>query len=126
MRDLTSTTTQMAKESSRDNEMMKTITVVTMIYLPATFVAVCILSIHVIPGLLTGTQTLMSMGIFDFYFPDGASIMEAGLRISPKGWVYAAITVPLTFTTFLLACLWMRWTERKAEDAGNITERVPM
>ena len=33
----------------------------------------------------------MSMGIFGFYVPDG-------IRVSPKGWVYAAITVPLTFT----------------------------
>jgi len=57
------------------------------------------------------------MGVFDFYFPDGTSSV-AGLRISPEGWVYAAITLPLTFVTFLLAWLWMRWTERKAELQG--------
>jgi Mg2+ and Co2+ transporter CorA len=35
-----STTTQMARDAQKDSEIMKTITVVTMIYLPATFVAV--------------------------------------------------------------------------------------
>jgi len=54
MRDLTSATTQMAKDSRRDNEIMKTITVVTMIYLPATFVAVCALSIYFTSDLLMG------------------------------------------------------------------------
>jgi len=48
MRDLTRATTQIARDSKRDNEIMKTITVVTMIYLPATFVAVCVLSIYFI------------------------------------------------------------------------------
>ena len=68
----------------------------------------------------------MSMGIFDFYFPDGTSSVTAGLRVSPKGWIYAAITVPLTLITLLLAWFWMRWTERKGElkDAEDNTEKV--
>ena len=57
----------------------------------------------------------MSMGIFDFYFPDGRSSVTAGLRVSSKGCVYAAITVLLTLMTLLLAWFWMRWTERKGE-----------
>ena len=67
----------------------------------------------------------MSMGIFDFYFPDGTSTVTAGLRVSPIGWVYAAITVPLTFTTLFLAWFWMRWTERKGElkDTQDNTEK---
>ena len=124
MRDLTSATTQIAKDSKRDSEIMKTITVVTMVYLPATFVAVCALSIIFISGVLMATQTLMSMGIFDFYFPDGTSSVAAGVRVSPKGWIYAATTVPLTLITLLLAWLWMRWTGRKVElqYAGNTTK----
>lgn len=126
MRDLTSATTQMAKEPRRDNEIMKTITVVTMIYLPATFVAVCIPSIYFRPGLLTSTQTFMSMGTFDFYFADGTPSVEPGLRVSPKGWIYVVITVLLTFITFLLAWLWMRRAERKAgqEDDGINTGKA--
>ena len=55
MRDLSRATTQIARDSKRDKEIMKTITVVTMIYLPATFVAVCVLSIYLGSSLLMGT-----------------------------------------------------------------------
>ena len=85
MRDLTSATTQIARDSKPDNEIMMAITVVTMICLPATFVAVCTLSIYFISGLPIGTQTLMSMGFFDFYLPDGTSSVVAGLRVSGLG-----------------------------------------
>lgn len=68
----------------------------------------------------------MSMGIFDFYFPDGTSSGTDGLRVSPKGWIYAAIAVPLSFITLLLAWFWMRWTGRRGElkDVQDNTENV--
>jgi hypothetical protein len=68
----------------------------------------------------------MSMGIFDFNFPDGQSSVTAGLRVSPNGWLYAAIAVPLTFITLLLAWFWMRWTGRKGEleDTLDDTKKV--
>ena len=44
----------------------------------------------------------MSMGIFDFYFPEGTSTVTAGLRVSPKGWIYAAIAVLRSSPYYLL------------------------
>jgi hypothetical protein len=64
--------------------------------------------------LTNGHSDIAEYGRFDFYLPNGTSSVGAGLHVSPKGWVYAAIIVPLTFITMLLACLWMRWTERNA------------
>lgn len=57
----------------------------------------------------------MSMGIFDFYFPDGPASQTAvpGLRVSPKAWLYAAIAAPLTIVTLALAYAWTAYTGRK-------------
>lgn len=55
------------------------------------------------------------MGIFDFYFPDGPESQTAvpDLRVSPKGWLYAAIAAPLTVITLALAYSWTTYTGRK-------------
>jgi hypothetical protein len=57
----------------------------------------------------------MSMGIFEFYFPDGSAsqIVVAGLKVSPMAWLYAAITVPLTAITLALAYAWTTYSKRK-------------
>jgi len=106
----TSATTQMARDAQKDSEVMKTITVVTMIYLPATFVA-----------------TVMSMGIFEFYFPDGSAsqIVVAGLKVSPMAWLYAAITVPLTAITLALAYAWTTYSKRKfVRQSGKVVHQT--
>ena len=57
-------------------------------------------------------QTLMSMGIFDFYFADGTSSVTAGLSVSPRGWVYAA-----TYFHHLITCLAL--DEMGGEEGGT-------
>ncbi|EJD41572.1 hypothetical protein AURDEDRAFT_169469 [Auricularia subglabra TFB-10046 SS5] len=101
-------TETLARDARRDSEIMKrdsatmkTITVVTLVYLPATFVS-----------------TLLSMGIFEF----GVSNSEDGrIRIAREGWVFLAISLPLTALTLGLAFLWKQYKERgwkqEAEDA---------
>jgi hypothetical protein len=57
----------------------------------------------------------MSMGIFEFSFPDESAGQGnvSAFRVSPKAWLYAAITVPLTVVTLLLAYAWVTYTGRK-------------
>lgn len=82
----------------RDSATMKTITVVTLVYLPATFVS-----------------TLLSMGIFDFGVGGGGG----RLRIAREGWVFLAISLPLTLITLSLAFLWTQGKEREWKREGE-------
>ncbi|KAF2738921.1 hypothetical protein EJ04DRAFT_560183 [Polyplosphaeria fusca] len=59
-----------------DNATVRFITVCTMIYLPASFMA-----------------TLLGMNLFEFRNESG------GLRVSPTFWIYVALTLPLTVLT---------------------------
>ncbi|EJD41568.1 hypothetical protein AURDEDRAFT_127070 [Auricularia subglabra TFB-10046 SS5] len=92
-------TEELARDARRDSEIMKTITVVTLVYLPATFVS-----------LKEPAQTLLSMGIFDFGLANGDN---AQIRIAREGWVFLAIAFPLTLLTLGLAYIWARSKERQ-------------
>ncbi|KZV93977.1 hypothetical protein EXIGLDRAFT_767524 [Exidia glandulosa HHB12029] len=95
-------TEALARESKRDSEVMKTITVVTLVYLPATFVC-----------------TLLSMGLFDF------NVGENGrLQIARQGWIFLAITLPLTIITLGLAYGWQRRKEKEASAAAAAKKTV--
>lgn len=91
-------TETLARDARHDSEIMKTITVVTLVYLPATFVS-----------------TLLSMGLFSFGVPGEA---DGRLRIAREGWVFLAIALPLTALTLALA--WVRnwYKERKWRRAA--------
>lgn len=56
---------------------------------------------------LTAAQTLLSMGIFDFN-PDGSG--HGAVKIARDGWLFFAISIPLTFLTLSLAYAWQRFT----------------
>ncbi|KAI9795725.1 MAG: hypothetical protein M1835_005288 [Candelina submexicana] len=74
---------RIAAASKRDSSAMKTISVMTVVFLPGTYIA-----------------TIFGMDFFDV----GAS------SVATKGsfWVYWAITVPLTLLVMLLWLLWLR------------------
>ncbi|KAH7144415.1 hypothetical protein B0J13DRAFT_44321 [Dactylonectria estremocensis] len=81
-----------AQEGLRDSRSMKTIAIVTLVFLPGTFVA-----------------SLFSMSMFDW---------EAGRKegqvVSAKWlWVFFAISVPLTLLVLLTWAWWHRRAERK-------------
>ncbi|EJD41533.1 hypothetical protein AURDEDRAFT_186494 [Auricularia subglabra TFB-10046 SS5] len=92
-------TEAIARDAKRDSEIMKTITVVTLVYLPATFVS-----------------TLLSMGIFDF---GGGAV-----RIARDGWLFFAISIPLTVLTLSLAYAWQRFTAPPERRAPRPSEPV--
>ncbi|EJD41574.1 hypothetical protein AURDEDRAFT_169471 [Auricularia subglabra TFB-10046 SS5] len=95
-----------SKIMKRDSATMKTITVVTLVYLPATFVS-----------------TLLSMGIFDFGVGDGDN---GRIRIAREGWLFLVISLPLTALTLVLSFLWKQHKERqwKLEEDRTAAERT--
>ena len=97
-----------AYDTKRDSEVMKAVTVVTLIFLPATFVSVGPiprLEFAVYPIILF--QTIFSMGFFSFD--------QGRIEISPQGWIYLVCTLPLTFVVLAVSLAWIIWTGKKEE-----------
>ncbi|KAJ8473879.1 hypothetical protein ONZ45_g16140 [Pleurotus djamor] len=95
-------TQAIARDTKRDSEVMKTITVVTLIYLPATFVC-----------------TLLSMGIFEWSGDEGE-----GLKIAKMGWIFLAIAVPLSAITCCLAFAWLWHANRRTKEWEVVDEEA--
>ncbi|KAK9850379.1 Magnesium transport protein CorA [Penicillium brevicompactum] len=83
---------QMAKHSLTDNTMMKTVAIVSLVYLPGTFVS-----------------GIFGMNFFDF---DGLSD-KAGMSVSRHFWVYWIITIGLTLATIMIWLLWFNGKDIK-------------
>ena len=98
----------LAYDAKRDSEVMKAITVVTLIFLPATFVSVCPISgLKLTTDPLTHLQTIFSMGFFNINYGQ--------IEVSQQGWIYAACTLPLTFVVVGASFTWIWWTGKKEE-----------
>ncbi|KAI1314048.1 hypothetical protein F5Y03DRAFT_402305 [Xylaria venustula] len=76
---------KVAQHTRRDSELMKSIALLTMVFLPATFVA-----------------TLFSMGIFEWSGRHGEI-----LNVSPYIWLYVVVTVAITSVTLGTWYLWV-------------------
>ncbi|KAI3319259.1 hypothetical protein HD806DRAFT_509510 [Xylariaceae sp. AK1471] len=81
---------KVAQHTRRDSELMKSIALLTMIFIPATFVA-----------------TLFSMGIFEWKGANGEI-----LSVSPYIWLYVVLTVVITSLTLGIWYVWA--TQRRA------------
>ncbi|KAI0427517.1 hypothetical protein F5Y09DRAFT_29245 [Xylaria sp. FL1042] len=97
---------KVAQHTRRDSELMKSIALLTMIFLPATFVA-----------------TLFSMGIFEWKGMHGEI-----LSVSPYIWLYIAVTVIITSVTLGMWYLMRRrvvegdleaQTQTRTQDQGK-------
>ena len=66
---------------------MKTLAAVTVVFLPGTFVA-----------------SMFSMSMFDWQANEVS-------QITPRFWIYWAVTLPLTLAT---VCAWYAWNNRRA------------
>lgn len=73
--------TIIARETRKDSSSMKTIAALTMLFLPATFIA-----------------TVFGMSFFDY--------SDHGILVSGHWWLYVVITVP---TTLLIFIIWLAW-----------------
>ncbi|KAL4995594.1 hypothetical protein BDV10DRAFT_128087 [Aspergillus recurvatus] len=73
--------TRIANTTKNDSYAMRTLALMSVIFLPATFIA-----------------SFFSMGMFDWQAPEGSRV------VTPRLWIYWAITVPLTL---IVAAIWL-------------------
>lgn len=97
---------------------MKTIAVLTIVFLPGTFVAVGDQFLQTCPTpsmelsshmqylgatIVTDiTQSFFSMGLFNWQADKGIPVVNSRI------WIYWAVTIPLTFLTTLIWIIWLR------------------
>ncbi|KAJ6440292.1 hypothetical protein O9K51_06082 [Purpureocillium lavendulum] len=91
---LSQATHTIAYHSYRDSSSMKTLAVVTMFFLPGSFIS-----------------ALFSTGCFDWDEVDKHG-SDIGVRPTPQFRLYWAITIPLTLVTFVLYFLWL-WVQKR-------------
>ncbi|KAL8877625.1 MAG: hypothetical protein Q9198_004390 [Flavoplaca austrocitrina] len=82
-----------AVDTKRESVAMRTISALTMIFLPGTFVG-----------------TIFGMAFFN-YNENGTNT----IRVSPVWWLYVVITVPLTGLILGLWVVWLRWSMRSTK-----------
>lgn len=114
----TLTMIRLARSSRSDSNTMKAITILTMVFLPATFVC-----------------SLFGMGFFDFGFgldPDSTSQTSVPttvvdqdhhhIRVANQFWVYFAVTVPLTILVLAICAAWLRWGDAAGDGDHGETD----
>ncbi|KMP07125.1 hypothetical protein CIRG_06806 [Coccidioides immitis RMSCC 2394] len=96
---LINSSARMAEEAMKESASVSTIAILTMISPPGTFVA----------GFL-GTNLISGPD-----WPDSTSKSQTNdtrILISSQGWIYPAVTIPLTLLTFFVWYLWKLYAER--------------
>lgn len=99
-------TSRMASLARQDSISMVSIAVLTMIFLPATFICVSSISPLTPSGLIyinRSSKTLLGSNIFSYSD-------DEGLTVSPLWWVMPVAALPLTA---LLMVLWYFWRRRE-------------
>ncbi|PYH43991.1 uncharacterized protein BP01DRAFT_299882 [Aspergillus saccharolyticus JOP 1030-1] len=89
---------KLGTESFDDSSTVKSMTLVTLIYLPASFVS-----------------SILGMNLFDF---DGGDEKNGGFTISNQFWIFVVIAVPLTLLTLLS---WYLFTRRTKKARARLT-----
>ena len=103
---------RIAVTSGRDSTAMKTLAFITAVFLPGTYIA-----------------TLFSITMFDWYPSNGTNSSPSSAEtsshqgeISPKFWIYWAITVPLTIAVIAIWRVWWVYQDQAYHEqlAGEI------
>jgi Mg2+ and Co2+ transporter CorA len=95
---------RLARASRSDSNTMKAITILTMVFLPATFVC-----------------SLFSMGFFDF---SQNNSRDSRMHVTEQFWIYFAVTVPLTVVVLGICAAWLQWSGRQGDDFGETPTAV--
>ncbi|KAK1148192.1 hypothetical protein N8T08_010837 [Aspergillus melleus] len=93
------------RDAQSDSAMMKTVGVVSLVYLPGTFVS------------LTGAKGLFGTNFFDFAPGD-----DSDWKTASTFWMYWAVTIPLTLVTVVIWALW-HWRVLLKEYWGGWQEK---
>jgi hypothetical protein len=88
--------TTIANTTKEDSYAMRTIAIMSIIFLPGTFVS-----------------SFFSMDMFDWQAPKGASV------VSFRFWIYWAVTAPLTVVVVSVWFLWLRTHKKHEVDGQN-------
>ncbi|KAK5992348.1 hypothetical protein PT974_05752 [Cladobotryum mycophilum] len=94
---------EIALHSYRDSSSMKTLAIVTMFFLPGSFIS-----------------ALFSTQLFDWESVD-ASSNSMGVKANPQFKLYWVITISLTVVTFLLYFLWLWFLKRQRDQIHQDT-----
>ncbi|KAF2183104.1 hypothetical protein K469DRAFT_751698 [Zopfia rhizophila CBS 207.26] len=90
---------QIARASKRDSSAMKSIAILTVAFLPGTFIS-----------------TFFAMPLFDFSAPPGQPIIKT------RFWIYWAVAVPLTLTVLAIYLTYVAYIEHKRTMEDNQQE----
>lgn len=90
----------MSAQAGLDSVAMKTLALVTAIFLPATFIA-----------------TLFSMSMFDWQAGSGSAV------VSPEFWIFWVVSVPLSLA--VLAAWWCFWDLSRTHYAAKFKDADP-
>jgi hypothetical protein len=99
---------EIAVRTKLDSSQMRSIALLTMIFLPATFAAVSdSILLSKISNVVNSIQTLFSMGFFEWQ-PEAGQVV-----VSPRIWIYAVVAGGLTLLT---VGLWYGFVVRRLRD----------
>lgn len=100
---------------------MKAIALLTMVFLPGTYIAVCLPCPIFLNEALSqhwNEQTLFAMPFFEFPTP------SSDVNLKPHFWIYWAITIPLTLTVLIIYLAYLLWIGRRhREEDQNAREQ---
>ncbi|KAK8054912.1 hypothetical protein PG993_000139 [Apiospora rasikravindrae] len=99
---------KVALSSKRDSMAMKTVALLTMVFLPGTFVAV---SFHSLSPFYAALDTFLSMPFFDWNADTGGTPSS-----SPFQWIYWVTTMPLTIAFMVGWWVWWKLEDRKWDE----------
>lgn len=106
---------KLTNKSLDDNATVRIITLMTLIYLPASFVAVSTtMALFISPTILTFKQTLFGMNFFNYN--------SGELVISPRVWIFFLVAVPLTIFT-VGSWYWLDYRQRQLNQARIANRR---
>lgn len=97
---------RLTNEAFEDNATVRVVTLVTLIYLPASFISVSMLATPCKMG-LTLSQTVLGMNLFNFDDATGNFV------ISGQFWIFVVLAVPLTLLTL---GTWYVFTRRRRKQ----------
>ena len=103
-------TMRMNRYALADSKSIKTIAILTFVFLPSTAVAVRFTALCMgRPMKLTTTQAIFGTSFFSF---GGASTFENSWSVAPEFWIFWATSIPLTIGVLVSWFLWLRESEK--------------
>ena len=114
---------KLTEKSTKDAAAVKVLTMITLIYLPATVVSVCP---SIESNLNVGLMTWQNFFSTEFVSQKQQSSGSMEVVVSSNAWLFAAISVPLTLCTILIWWAWTRFQAIQDRRRNGNTEVSPL